>query len=218
MKKVLVTGASYGLGQSLSKTLIINDYFVYGISRSKPSKELIQSDNFIWLKADISKLSEIKKIFQKIESLDFLVNNVGVYSKSLFENESFEMIEKLIDVNLKGNIFITKLSIQKMNKNSRIVFVNSVAGLNFIEKESTYVATKHGLGAFATVLGKELRSRKIKVTSIYPGGINTPLQEGNPQKNKLLSSEFVSKYILQIIEENNVEFKNLTFYPEAENH
>ena len=215
MKKVLVTGASYGLGQSLSKILIDNDYFVYGISRSKPS---IQSDNFIWLKADISKLSEIKKTFQKIESLDVLINNVGVYSKSLFENESFEKIEKLIDVNLKGNIFVTKLSIQKMNKNSRIIFVNSVAGINFIEKESTYVATKHGLGAFANVLGKELRSRKIKVTSIFPGGIDTPLQEGNPQKSKLLSSEFVSMYILQIIDENSVEFKNLTFYPEVENH
>jgi len=218
MKKVLITGASYGLGQTLSKMLIDKDFLVYGISRSKPSKELTESKNFIWLRADISKLSELNIIFQKIKSIDILVNNVGVYSKSLFENESLEMIDKLIDINLKGNIFVTKLSIKKMNKNSRIVFINSVAGLNYIDKESIYVTTKHGLAAFANVLGKELRSKKIKVTSIYPGGINTPLQYGNPNQNKLLSPKFVSKYILQIIEESSVEFKNLTLYPEIENH
>ena len=218
MKKVLITGVSYGLGQSISKLLIDSDYFVYGISRTKPLEELVKNKNFIWFKADISELNELKEIFEKIDDLDILINNVGIYSNSLFENESFENIENIIDTNLKGNIYVTKLSVQKLSKNSRIIFVNSIAGLNMINQESIYVATKHGLSAFANVLGSELKSRKIKVTSIYPGGINTPLQSKNPDKNKLLTTEFVSNYILQIIEASNVEFKSLSFYPDIENH
>jgi len=218
VKKVLITGVSYGLGQSISKLLIDSDYFVYGISRTKPLEELVKNKNFIWFKADISELNELKEIFEKIDDLDILINNVGIYSNSLFENESFENIENIIDTNLKGNIYVTKLSVQKLSKNSRIIFVNSIAGLNMINQESIYVATKHGLSAFANVLGSELKSRKIKVTSIYPGGINTPLQSKNPDKNKLLTTEFVSNYILQIIEASNVEFKSLSFYPDIENH
>ncbi len=106
-----------------------------------------------------------------IDDLDILINNVGIYSSSLFENESTENIENIIDTNLKGNIFVTKLAVEKLSKNSRIIFINSVAGLNYINQESIYVATKHGLSAFANVLGNELKSRKIKVTSIisfYP--------------------------------------------------
>ncbi len=218
MKKVLITGVSYGLGQSMSKLLIDNGYFVYGISRTKPLKELVGNKNFVWLKANISKLNELKENYEKIDYLDILINNVGIYSNSLFENESFENIENIIDTNLKGNIYVTKLAVQKLSENSRIIFVNSIAGLNFINKESIYVATKHGLSAFANVLGSELKSRKIKVSSIYPGGINTPLQSKNPNKEKLLTSEFVSNQILQIIEASSVEFKSLSFYPEIENH
>ena len=218
MKKVLITGVSYGLGQSISKLLIDKGYLVYGISRTKPLKKLVENKNFAWFKADISNLNELKETYEKIDDLDILINNVGIYSNSLFENESFENIENIIDTNLKGNIYVTKLAVQKLNENSRIIFVNSIAGLNLINQESIYVATKHGLSAFASVLGSELKSRKIKVTSVYPGGINTPLQSKNPNKEELLTTEFVSNYILQIIEARNVEFKSLSFYPDIENH
>lgn len=218
MKKVLISGVSYGLGLSISKLLIDKGYLVYGISRTKPLKELVENKNFAWFKADISNLNELKETYEKIDDLDILINNVGIYSNSFFENESFENIANIIDTNLKGNIYVTKLAVQKLTKNSRIIFINSIAGLNLINQESIYVATKHGLSAFANVLGSELKSRNIKVTSIYPGGINTPLQNKNPNKEKLLTTEFVSNYILQIIEASSVEFKSLSFYPEIENH
>ena len=151
MKKVLITGVSYGLGQSISKLLIDSGYFIYGISRTEPINELVENKNFVWLKADISQLNELKETFEMIDDLDILINNVGIYSSSLFENESTENIENIIDTNLKGNIFVTKLAVEKLSKNSRIIFINSVAGLNYINQESIYVATKHGLSAFANV-------------------------------------------------------------------
>ena len=192
MKKVLITGVSYGLGQSISKLLIDSGYFIYGISRTEPINELVENKNFVWLKADISQLNELKETFEMIDDLDILINNVGIYSSSLFENESTENIENIIQIKQKN--------------------------ITNINQESIYVATKHGLSAFANVLGNELKSRKIKVTSIYPGGINTPLQNQNPNKEKLLTKEFVSNYILQIIAANNIEFKSISFYPEIENH
>jgi len=218
LKKVLVSGSSYGLGESISKLLINDGYFVYGISRSEPDKKLIENTNFKWLKADIAKLDELKKAFQKIDKLDFLVNNVGVYSNSIFEEEKFENIERLIDINIKGNIFVTKLCIPKLVENSRIVFINSIAGINHIIKESIYVASKHALKAFSNVLAEELRTKKIKITNIHPGGINTPLQINNPNKNKLLQPDIISNTILQIFNNPHIEYKSLILYPEVEEH
>lgn len=160
--------------------------------------------NFKWLKADITKLDELEKEFQKIDKLDFLVNNVGVYSHSMFEEEN---IERLIDINIKGNIFVTKLFISKLVNNSRIVFINSIAGINHIIEESIYVASKHALKAFSNVLAKELRQKKIKITNIHPGGINTPLQINNPNKNKLLQPDIISNTILQIFKNPDIEYK-----------
>jgi len=218
LKKVLVSGSSYGLGESISKLLINDGYFVYGISRSEPDKKLIENTNFKWLKADIAKLDELKKAFQKIDKLDFLVNNVGVYSNSIFEEEKFENIERLIDINIKGNVFVTKLCISKLVNNSRIVFINSIAGINHIIEESIYVASKHALKAFSNVLAKELRPKKIKITNIHPGGINTPLQINNPNKNKLLQPDIISNTILQIFKNPDIEYKSIILYPEVEEH
>jgi len=218
LKKVLVSGSSYGLGKSISELLIKSGYFVYGISRSEPNGELLENTNFKWLKADITKLDELEKEFQKIDKLDFLVNNVGVYSHSMFEEENFENIERLIDINIKGNVFVTKLCISKLVNNSRIVFINSIAGINHIIEESIYVASKHALKAFSNVLAKELRPKKIKITNIHPGGINTPLQINNPNKNKLLQPDIISNTILQIFKNPDIEYKSIILYPEVEEH
>ena len=55
-----------------------------------------------------------------------------------------------------------------MNTGSKMFFINSVAGLEQLENQSVYCATKHGLTGFAGVLGKELQDKRIKVTSIHP--------------------------------------------------
>ena len=72
---------------------------------------------------------------------------------------------------------MTKMVIDnlKSKKNGIIVFINSVAGLNPYKNSTAYVASKYGLRGFSSSLREELREYNIKVISVYPGAIDTPL-------------------------------------------
>jgi NADP-dependent 3-hydroxy acid dehydrogenase YdfG len=128
----------------------------------------------------------------------------------------------MIDVNLKGPIYVTKCAMSVLKENSRIIFINSVAGLEQIENQSIYCATKHGLTGFAGVLGKELQEKKIKVTSIHPGGINTPLWnnlEFHEDTTKLLDPDQIAKLVEFICDsQKNVEYKTIKMFPDIEWH
>ena len=109
-----------------------------------------------------------------------------------------------------------------MKEPSRIIFINSVAGLEELENQSIYCASKHGLTGFAGVLSKELQKRKIKVTSIHPGGINTPLWNGSDfhdDLTKLLDPKEIAKLIAFICDsQQNVEYKTIKMFPDIEWH
>jgi 3-oxoacyl-[acyl-carrier protein] reductase len=141
-----------------------------------------------------------------------------------FEATDDDLIDEMIDINLKGNIFVTKYALKYMNRGSRIFFINSVAGLEELENQSIYCASKYGLTAFAGVLGAELREKNIKITSIHPGGINTTLwNESNPYPCGDVKMATDPKEIAILIEFLynsflNTEYKTVKLFPNTEWH
>ena len=90
----------------------------------------------------------------------------------------------------------------KKKKHGKLLFINSVAGLNPYSGSSAYVSSKYGLRGFSASLREELREYNIKVISIHPGAVNTSFWDGidlDFNKNDMLSSEDVSKTILHTI-------------------
>jgi NAD(P)-dependent dehydrogenase (short-subunit alcohol dehydrogenase family) len=151
-----------------------------------------------------------------------LVNNSAVFECVNFEKTELNDIDRIIDTNLKGTIYVTKFVLPLMKQPSRIFFINSVAGLEEIENQSIYCASKHGLTGFAGVLSKELQDKKIKVTSIHPGGINTPLWDNTSfhnDVNKLIDPIQIVKLIEFIFNsDNTIEYKTVKLFPEVEWH
>lgn len=100
--------------------------------------------------------------------------------------------DSMIDVNLKGTIYVTHSLVPSMiaNKGGRIIMINSVAGLPTWTPptETVYCASKHGQTGFAHALANEVREHGITVTSIHPGGIDTPLQAHCPRD---IASQFL---------------------------
>lgn len=221
-KIAVVTGASYGLGADISAQLISDDYYVYGISRTTPhNTQLTSSKNFTWIECDISNYQLIPAIFSKIgQNIDVLINNAGVFDTNEFKYQDYRIIDNIIDVNVKGTMYITNEALKWMQSNSRIFFINSVSGLSEIENEAIYGASKHALTAFAGILGKELQKRKISITSIHPGGIETPMQSSNSnnQQNKFLKPAEISSLISFICKTKNVEYKTIKLFPNTEWH
>jgi NADP-dependent 3-hydroxy acid dehydrogenase YdfG len=220
MKTAVITGASKGLGLEITKFLLTRNWKIYGLA-SGPCK--FKAKNFHYSRIDIKDSQLVKKFFtKKFTKIDLLINNAGIFHFSKFKNTSVEKIKLILDTNIKGTLYVTKFSIPLMKKNSRIIFINSVAGLINLKKQSIYCASKHALTAFAAVLGEEMKKNKIKVTSIHPGGINTTLWKKfklHKNKNKLIQPNHIAK-LIEFIHNSptNLEYKSIKLFPEIEWH
>ena len=218
-KTAIITGGSTGIGKNISILLSQHQYDIILISRNKDSLELVKEEiknlnnNCEIIPADLSKTEDFKKIFLKlkeINNIDVLVNNAGVGIFNKIENISSEEWDIQMDTNLKGAFLITKGIVPGMikNKSGKIIFINSVAGLNPYPYSSAYVASKYGLRGFSSSLREELREHNIKVISIHPGAIDTPFWnnvKSNFPREEMLSAKDVSLSVVDaILAPNNV--------------
>jgi NAD(P)-dependent dehydrogenase (short-subunit alcohol dehydrogenase family) len=223
MKTILITGTTSGLGATIAYDYIEKGWNVIGFSRSE---SLFNYPNYKHYQVDISNLNMVYKAFEQIADtkIDILVNNAATFTMKSFSRTSLDEIDTMIDINLKGAMYVTKFALKNMEKGSRIFFINSVAGLEELENQSVYCASKHGLTGFAGVLGQELRPRGIKVTSIHPGGIDTPLWSRDVpypcgDVSKAISPIEVVKLIDFVYNSKfNIEYKTIKMFPDTEWH
>ena len=143
MKTIVITGANKGVGLTLVKHFI-SDFKVVALSKSYDNLINVKSDNLTFHCVDVSDLSRMKDVFKSITNIDYLINCAAVFESQTLLKQSFDKIEEIIDVNLKGNLFSTKLTLDKMKK-GRIINISSVSGLHGIENQSVYSSTKHSL-------------------------------------------------------------------------
>jgi NAD(P)-dependent dehydrogenase (short-subunit alcohol dehydrogenase family) len=220
-KTILITGTTSGVGASIAYHYIEKGWNVIGFARGE---SIFQFPNYKHFQVDVTSCYEMYDIFEQIDNIDVLINNAAVFKMKAFSNTTLDEIDDMIDINLKGAMYITKFALQKMEKGGRIFFINSVAGLEELENQSAYCASKHGLTGFAGVLGEELRPRGIKVTSIHPGGIDTPLWSRDipypcGDVSKAISPIELAKVIDFVCESKfNIEYKTIKMFPDTEWH
>jgi len=220
-KTILITGTTSGVGATIAYNYIEKGWNVIGLARGE---SIFDYPNYKHYQVDVTSCYEMYDIFEQIDSIDILVNNAAVFKMKSFSDTTLDEIDDMIDINLKGAMYVTKFALQKMEKGSRIFFINSVAGLEELENQSVYCASKHGLTGFAGVLGEELRSREIKVTSIHPGGIDTPLWSRDiPYPCGDVSKAISPMELVKVIDfvynsQFNVEYKTIKMFPDTEWH
>jgi len=221
MKTVLITGTSRGLGLNLAHCFLQNNYQVIGLSRSKSA---IGHSGYRHYQIDLGQHHQVQQVMQEVDHLNIIVNNAAVYTRKNFVAMCHNDIVSILKTNLVDTVTNTRLFMDKLSSEGKIVFINSVAGLNDIVQESIYCASKQGLKAFANVLAQELRPTGKKVISIYPGGINTSLwSDSNPypgqDQRQTLDPVWLAEYIFSCCHlPKNVEIKNITVFPDTENH
>ena len=212
----IVTGASTGLGKSISVKLGLKGYFVVLASRNEKKLnnvyEIIKKNggNAQVIVTDVSKEEEVKNLYSKIDlsNVEVVVNNAGFGIFNKIQNVSLEEWDNQINTNLKGSFLISKYIVDKMieKKSGKLIFINSVAGMNPYPYSSAYVASKYGLRGFTSSLREELREHNIKVISVHPGAIDTPFWNKvkvDFPKNDMLKSNDVADSILHAIQTPN---------------
>ena len=182
MKSVLITGVSRGIGLSIAKEFIQNDYFVFGTSRSKfDLSKALESNNCKHLTVDVNDRDSIASIMKGIpgenNTLDCLVNNAGITADQLFIRMKDSEWDDVINTNLTGIFNITK-PVSKMmlkQKSGSIINISSVSGLMGNAGQVNYSSSKSALLGFTKSLAKELAPRGINVNCICPGFIESDM-------------------------------------------
>jgi len=209
----IVTGSSTGIGKHISIQLSKNNYHVILISRNQKKLQIVEKhikklgNDCSIVSLDISKESSLKILSPYIntnDGIDVLVNNAGIGLFNAIQNISISEWDEQMNTNLRGSFLMTKLVVDSMIKkqSGKIVFINSVAGLNPYPFSSAYVASKYGLRGFSESLREELRVHNIKVISIHPGAINTPFWDNvnaDFQRESMLSAEDVATVTVDAI-------------------
>ncbi len=181
-KTALVTGASRGIGKTIAIMLAKNGVKVIGVATSKKSLESIEYiENILPFCCDISDEKSIEKLYsfakKNANAIDILVNNAGIHMDNILLRMKTDEWHKVLDVNLNGPFYLTKILLKDMikNKNGRIINISSISGTDGNKGQSNYSASKGGLLAFTKSLAKEVARRNITVNCIAPGVIETDM-------------------------------------------
>jgi len=187
-KMVVVSGATKGLGQAISKQLVENGYTIVGVSRSnsKEFSELMSNHSgFVFFHAfdffNTDKISALVKEIVKIHGRPYaLINNAALGHDGVLATMHEKDIHDLIKVNIEAPILLAKYVSRSMllNKVGRIVNVGSIIGSTGFNGLSVYGATKSALGGFTKSLARELGKANITVNTLAPGYMETNMTKG----------------------------------------
>jgi NAD(P)-dependent dehydrogenase (short-subunit alcohol dehydrogenase family) len=184
----LITGASSGIGRAIAlrfaeegADVVVADVREDPREGGRPTHELIDGARFV--ETDVSSVADVRaavdETVEAFGSLDVMVNNAGVYPGSQpIETVEEEDYDWLMDINLKGVYFGSKLAAEAMREASEggaIVNVSSIAGLVGFDDASTYSASKGGVTNLTRALAVELGEDGIRVNAIDPGVIETAM-------------------------------------------
>ncbi|MBF0299913.1 MAG: SDR family NAD(P)-dependent oxidoreductase [Oligoflexia bacterium] len=184
-KIALITGATSGIGKSTAEIFAKNGINLIICGR--------REERLLELKNKLSKFVKVhhlafdvrskEKVFESIKSLpkefatiDILINNAGnAHGMHSFEDADLNDFEMMIDINLKGVIYVSKIVVPQMieRKTGHIINIGSIAGKEVYPNGQVYCASKHAVDALSEGMRIDLHKHNIKVSAIHPGLVNT---------------------------------------------
>jgi short-subunit dehydrogenase len=208
--RALVTGGSSGIGAATARAFAANGVHVAVAGRNLAALQKVAADTGgVAIPGDLREQGcprrTISEASEALGGMDILVSNAGVGWAGPFASMGESDIDRLIDVNLRAAAHLASAAIPHLEqRNGRLVFVGSIAGLVGVPGEAWYSATKAGLGCLAETLRAELRPLGVGVTLVSPGVVDTafferrkvPYQRQHPQ---LMSAQTAASAIVEAI-------------------
>jgi len=181
-KVAVITGANSGIGLATAKLFLENGAKVVISGRRSDALAEATKDlegDFITVVADVSKDEDNTRLIQesvaKYGKIDILFLNAGIAPPTPTTDITAEHYHHIFDINVKGPILAVKEALPHINDGGTILFTNSIVHQKGFEGLAVYSASKGALRAYARVLTTEVKDRGIRVNSIAPGPIATPI-------------------------------------------
>ena len=183
-KTLLVTGASSGIGRGIAITCSGFGAKCILVARNSgrlaETQEQCVGDGHSSIVADVTDTDQVKALADAVPVLDGLVQCAGIGDRQLpLKFLSSEFVDEVLSVNLKAPIVLlaTLEKKKKLKKGASVVMMSSVSSFHATPAHSLYIASKAGLSAFVKAAALDLAGKKIRVNSVAPGRINTPMIE-----------------------------------------
>ncbi|KPH12449.1 SDR family oxidoreductase [Chryseobacterium sp. ERMR1:04] len=181
-KVAVITGGGSGIGLATAKRFVAEGAKVAITGRSQKTldealKELGTSG--IAIQGDSSNLNDLERIYKEVENqlgkVDTLVVNAGVYIMAPLADFTEEMFDKVSDINFKGAFFSVQKALPVLNDGASVILISSTVNEKGIPNHSAYSASKAAVRSLARSFSADLLDRKIRVNTISPGPIDTPV-------------------------------------------
>ncbi|HJV77899.1 MAG TPA: SDR family NAD(P)-dependent oxidoreductase [Paludibacter sp.] len=196
-KRILITGASKGIGLALAKLFLEHDYHVIGTSRNGKIEGLIHPHLDV-VKLDLSDSASIASAVKTIKenyTLDILINNAGIgpdLDTGLPEEKTFQ---QTFQVNVTGTVFFTESLLEIMREDGKVINISSMMGSLEKCRRSDSVAyrmSKSALNMYTKILSNRLKG-KLKVAAVHPGWVRTTIAKANITEGRLSPEESAAK-------------------------
>jgi short-subunit dehydrogenase len=228
-RRILITGASGGLGQALALALAgpgaeliltgrRTDALNY-VADTVRSKGATAQTHVLELSSANDVLAFGQAIASESAGFDVLIHNAAVIKLGLLAESAFTDLDWHYQANVKAPVILTQCLVEPIRqRRGQLVFINSAAGLLARKGVAFYAATKHALKAIADSLREELAPEGITVLSVFPSRMNTPMQEkvlamegAAANLNRFLQPENTARIIVQAMERcRRGEISNVT--------
>mgnify|MGYP000010819694 FL=1 len=207
--KILISGASSGIGLATARQLLELDHEVTGISRQSKTAQL-DHPNFSLFQLDLNRLDDCDQklnLLLKEQSFDCFIHCAGYGHFGSIEQFSVAQIDRAIRVNLTSALVLCRLLVPmfRRQKQGKLIFIGSESALNAGKKGVLYSAAKFGLRGFCQALREDCAKDGIGVSLVNPGMVRSPFfdeQSFAPasQPENAIETEDVAKLICQVLQ------------------
>ena len=181
-KKAVVTGGSSGIGFAIAQAFVNEGAKVVLSGRSADALEKavnVLGVNSSSVQANVQSIKEITQLFksavEQVGRLDIVIANAGIADAATLEAASEELFDDIIETNFKGTYFTVQKSLPYLNPGASIILVSSAVGQLGVPGLSIYGATKAAVRALARSFSAELITKGIRVNTLSPGPVDTPI-------------------------------------------
>ena len=239
-KTAFITGATSGIGKATAEIFAKNNIRLILCGRraerlEELQKELSKLTEVTTLQFDVSKRAAVENAISSLpenfKQIDILINNAGnAHGLSTIQDGDIDDWDAMIDINVKGLLYVSKAIIPQMTErnNGFIVNIGSIAAKEVYPNGNVYCASKHAVNALNKAMRIDLNKHNIRVSAIHPGAVETEFSEvrfkGDTQKAKsvyagykALQAEDIADIIHFVVTRPyHVNIEDLIVYPTAQ--
>jgi NAD(P)-dependent dehydrogenase (short-subunit alcohol dehydrogenase family) len=189
-KVAVITGGSSGIGLAAAKRFVEEGAYVFIVGRRQSELDKAKAEiggNVTAVQADVADLDDLDRLYQTVKGakggVDIIVANAGYVERKLTQDVTPAHFDKTFGINARGVYFTVQKALPLLRNGGSIVLVASGLHLKGLPEHSTYAATKAAMRSFARSWAMEFRDRGVRVNTLSPGAIDTPIIDGQ-FKNK----------------------------------